>query len=184
MVDLKAFLKKLEIKSYIFKKDMLYFALPGLIVWIIEVGFLANDGLSNFWTTLWNLIIHPQHFSLLSSQSMIGLALFVIGLSIMIFGQITLWRFYSSFLVIKKDHQLITHGIYRFTRNPIYLGAIMIFIGLPVYVGSIRGFICSLVLIFIIRIRIWLEEKLLSDEFQDSYEKYKKTTKRLIPFIY
>ena len=60
----------------------------------------------------------------------------------------------------------------------------MVFIGLPLYIGSAGGFICSLILILIIRIRIWLEEKLLSEEFQDSYENYKKNTKRLIPFIY
>ncbi len=102
----------------------------------------------------------------------------------MIVGQVTLWKNYSATVVIKKGHQLITHGIYRFTRNPIYLGAIMIVIGLPVFVASFYGLVTMLVLIPIILNRIRLEEKLLTEEFQELYLKYKETTKKLIPLIY
>ena len=102
----------------------------------------------------------------------------------MIVSQATLWRNYSGTVVIREDHQLIIHGIYRFTRNPIYLGLIMVVIGLPVYTASLYGFLTSLVLIPIILNRIRLEEKLLTEEFQDAYQKYKKTTKKMIPFIY
>ncbi len=117
-------------------------------------------------------------------QSIIGLALVMIGFIIMLVGQATLWRNYSGTVLIRVDHQLVTHGIYRFTRNPIYLGALIVFTGLPVYVASLYGFLTSLVLIPIILNRIRLEEKLLSEEFQDAYQKYKETTKKLIPFIY
>jgi hypothetical protein len=40
---------------------------------------------------------------------------------------------------IREDHQLITHGIYRFTRHPIYLGALLVSIGVPVYASSLLG---------------------------------------------
>ena len=99
-------------------------------------------------------------------------------------GQITLWRNYSGTVVIRENHQLITHGIYRFTRNPMYLGLIMVVTGIPVFAASMYGFLISLVLIPIILNRIRLEEKLLTEEFQDAYQKYKETTKTLIPFIY
>ena len=102
----------------------------------------------------------------------------------MIIGQVTLRRNYSGTVVIREDHQLITHGIYRFTRNPMYMGLIMVVTGLPVYVASLYGFLTSLVLIPIILNRIRLEEKLLTAEFQEAYQKYKETTKKLIPFIY
>lgn len=62
---------------------------------------------------------------------------------------------------LRVDHQLITHGIYRFTRNPMYLGLIMVVTGLPVYAASMYGFLISLVLIPIILNRIRLEEELL-----------------------
>ena len=113
-----------------------------------------------------------------------GLALFIIGLIIMIIGQVTLRRNYSGTVVIREDHQLITHGIYRFTRNPMYMGLIMVATGLPVYTASLYGFLTSLILSPIILNRIRLEEKLLTAEFQEAYQKYKETTKKLIPFIY
>ena len=102
----------------------------------------------------------------------------------MIIGQVTLRRNYSGTVVIREDHQLITHGIYRFTRNPMYMGLIMVVTGLPVYTASLNGFLTSLVLIPIILNRIRLEEKLLTAEFQEAYQKYKETTKKLLPFIY
>ena len=178
-------LKKLGIVRNAIRKDILYFALPGLTVFIIELLFCnARDGLSGFWGTAWGLVKQPQTLSMFPVQSIIGLALVIIGLIIMVVGQLTLFRNYSGTVVIREDHQLITHGIYRFTRNPMYLGLIMVVTGLPVFAASMYGFLISLVLIPIILNRIRLEEELLTEEFQDAYQKYKETTKILIPFIY
>ena len=55
----------------------------------------------------------------------------------MMVGQVRLWRNYSATVVIRKAHQLIKHGICRFTRNSIYLGLIMAVTGKPVYVVSL-----------------------------------------------
>jgi protein-S-isoprenylcysteine O-methyltransferase Ste14 len=177
------FPKRRRIVRNAIKKDMLYFALPGITLWFIEVLFCAS-GLSGFWGTVWSLVKQPQTLSMFPVHSIIGLALLIIGFIIMLVGQITLWRSYSGTVVIREDHQLITRGIYRFTRNPMYLGGIMVITGLPVYVASLYGFLTSLVLIPIILNRIRLEEKLLTEEYQDVYHKYKETTKKLIPFIY
>jgi protein-S-isoprenylcysteine O-methyltransferase Ste14 len=178
------FLKRHGIVRNAIRKDILQFALPGMTVFIIELQFCVRDGLSGFWGTIWGLVKQPQTLSMFPVQSIIGLALFIIGLIIMVVGQATLWRNYSGTVVIRVDHKLITHGIYRFTRNPIYLGFIMVLIGLPVYAESLYGFLTSLVLIPIILNRIRLEEVLLTEEFPDAFQKYKGTTKKLIPFIY
>jgi len=130
------------------------------------------------------MVKQPQNLSMFPMQSIIGLALFFIGLTIMLLGQATLWRNYSGTVVIREDHQLITHGIYRFTRNPIYLGMIMVITGLPLYAATVYGFLISLLLIPIILNRIRLEEELLAEEFQDAYQNYKESTNKLIPFIY
>jgi len=179
------FLKRHGIVRNAIRKDMLYFALPGITVFIIELAFCnARDGLSGFWGTIWGLVKQPRNLLMFPVQSIIGLALFLVGLIIMFVGRTTLWRNYSGTVVIREDHQLITHGIYRFTRNPMYLGAIMVFAGIPMYVASLYGFLTGLVLIPIILNRIRLEEELLTEEFQEAYQKYKEATRRLIPFIY
>ena len=166
------------------RKDIFQFALPAIIIFYIELRFCGRAALSGFWGTIWGMVKQPQNLSMFPMQSIIGLALFFIGLTIMIVGQATLLRNYSGTVVIREDHQLITHGIYRFTRNPMYLGLIMVVTGLPVYAASRYGFLISLLLIPIILNRIRLEEELLTEEFQDAYQKYKESSKKLIPFIY
>jgi len=168
----KSFPKRLGFVRNAIRDDILQFAIPGLTVFFIELLFCA-DGLAGFWGTVWGLVKQPQNLSIFSVLSIIGLALFIFGLSIMIVGQVTLRHNYSGTVVIRVDHQLIT-----------YLGFIMVATGLPVYAASLYGFLTSLILIPIILNRIRLEEKLLTEEFQDAYHKYKETTKKLIPFIY
>ncbi len=169
----RGFLARHGIVRNAIRKDILQFAIPAIIIFFIELIFCVDS-----------LVKQLQNLSMFPVQRIIGLALFIIGLIIMIVGQATLWRNYSGTVVIRVDHQLITHGIYRFTRNPIYLGAIMVFTGLPVYTASLYGFLIMLLLIPLILNRIRLEEKLLTEEFQDAFGKYKESTKKLIPFIY
>ena len=167
------FLKRHGIVRNAIKKDMLYFALPWIIVLFAGFGVCAN-----------HLVTEHGSLYILTIQSSAGLALVVIGYAFIIAAHITLWRLYSSTLVIKEDHKLITYGIYRFTRHPIYLGVITVCIGFAVYASSLYGFLIMSANIPVFLIRIRLEEKLLTEEFQDAYQKYKKTTKKLIPFIY
>ncbi len=169
----RGFLKRHGIVRNAIRKDILYFFIPWITVLCIEGLFFA-----------WDLVKQPQSLSSFQVESIFGLALSIIGFIVILVGQVTLWKNYSSFVVIHKDHQLITRGIYRFTRNPIYLGNILVFIGLPIYAASLYGFLTSLVLIPIFLNRIRMEEGLLTEEFGDAFRKYKETTKRLIPFIY
>jgi protein-S-isoprenylcysteine O-methyltransferase Ste14 len=170
------------------KEDILLFGIPALTVFSIGLVFCARAGaragLKNFWGIVWDLVKQPQDLFTFPMHSIMGLAAIMTGLIIMIVGQVTLWRNYSGTVVIREDHRLITHGIYRFTRNPIYLGLIIVVFGLPAFVASLYGFVSMLVLIRIILNRIRLEEKLLTEEFQEAFRKYKETTKKLIPFIY
>ena len=131
-----SFFNKLEIKRNAIRKDMLQFALPAPIVFIIGLTF-CNEGeaLSGFWGNIWNLVKHPQNLTMFPVHSIIGMALIIIGFTIMIVSQATLWRNYSGSVVIREYQQLITHGIYRFTRNPIYLGAIIVVVRNPAQAG-------------------------------------------------
>ncbi len=179
----RGFLARHGIVRNAVRKDIFQFAIPAIILFFIELLFCA-DSLTGFWGTIWGLVKQPQNLSMFPVLRIVGLALYIVGLTIMIVGQVTLRRNYSGTVVIRVDHQLITHGIYRFTRNPMYLGLIMVVTGIPVFAASMYGFLISLLLIPIILNRIRLEEELLTEEFQDAYQKYKETTKKLIPFIY
>jgi protein-S-isoprenylcysteine O-methyltransferase Ste14 len=179
-------LEKLGIVKSAIRKDLLLFFLPFLAFIVLEMNVceLHGDGVSGIWGVIWRLVKQPQDLFMLPWHRAIGLVLFVLGLTIMIAGQATLWRSYSGFVIIRKDHRLITHGIYRFSRNPIYLGVLIVFIGLPVYAASLYGLLMVVLLIPILLNRIRLEERLLAEAFRDAYQKYRNRTRKLIPFIY
>ena len=180
----RGFLRKHGIVRNAIKEDILQFALPGISVFCVELVFCARDGLSGFWGTLWDLVKRPETLSSSPAHILFGFALFLAGITIKLVGQITLWRNYSGTVVIRENHQLVTHGVYRFTRNPMYLGLIIGVVALPVFAASLYGFLTSLVLIPIILNRIRLEERLLSEEFGERYKAYVATTKKLIPFVW
>ncbi len=166
------------------REDMLYFAIPALLVFTAGLVVSAWEGYGGLMGKIRELVSQPENLNTLSVQNILGLALFVVGLTTAIVAQITLKRSYSSTLVIREDHQLVTHGIYRYTRHPIYLGVIIAIIGLPVFASSLYGLLIILALIPIFLNRIRMEEKMLTDEFGDAYRTYKETTSKLVPFIY
>ena len=167
------FLERHGIVRSVIREDVLHFAVPA--VFVLSAGTLV---------TAWDLVRQQGNLYIRSVQSIAGLALIVIGFAIVLVAHITIGRYYSSALVIKEDHQLITHGVYRFTRHPIYLGTITVFIGIPVFVSSLYGLLTMSVLIPVFLNRIRIEERMLTEEFGDAHRTYKEATRKLIPFIY
>ena len=159
------------------KHDMLFFALPAFVVF--SAGLAASG-----WDLLRDFVKDQATLDLLSVRSVIGLAFVVIGLGIELVAAFTLRRSYSSTLIIREDHQLVTHGIYRLTRHPVYLGVLMVSVGVPIWTASWIGLLIMLGIIPLILRRIRSEEQMLIDEYGDSYRAYKKATRKLIPFIY
>ena len=185
-MNLNSILNKLGIVRHVFKKDLFLFFIPFFSVFLVGLILtqVRGAGITGIWAVLWGLITHPSSIADTPAHRVVGLVMLLGGLALMIFSQATLWNNYSGLVVIKKDHKLITHGIYRYTRNPIYLGLFVGTIGLSVFAASYPSFFAMLVLIPITLHRISMEEKLLADEFKDEYLQYLQRSKRLIPFIY
>lgn len=84
---------------------------------------------------------------------------------------------------VGKQDRLVTSGIYRYIRNPMYTSQIL-FAGtlLANYLSVFRLSIFVLLFVdFLLKIRY--EESLLKKHFVD-YQKYMKSSFRLIPFLY
>jgi len=180
----RGFLARHGIVRNAIREDVLYFAIPAILVFSAGLVFSAWDGWDGLVATVWDLVKHPRSLYLLSVQNIVGLALIVVGLTIALVAMGTLRRFHASTLVIREGHQLITRGIYRFTRHPIFLGAIMVCIGVPVYASSLYGLVTMSALIPVFLNRIRIEERMLTEEFGAAYRAYKEVTSKLIPFIY
>jgi protein-S-isoprenylcysteine O-methyltransferase Ste14 len=82
-----------------------------------------------------------------------------VGLVFVLVAPVTLRKNYSSTLVIRRDHELVTSGIYRIVRHPIYFGAILVALGLPIGTASWIALPPMLLLISLVLYRMGIEER-------------------------
>jgi protein-S-isoprenylcysteine O-methyltransferase Ste14 len=130
-------------------------------------------------------VINAESFSAINPVLLaIGLAMCVAGVVIRFVAIATLKRNFSGALRIRADHTLVKNGIYRRVRHPAYLGAILLFTGIPVMLSSPLGFLIMLLLVPYLLHRIRLEESMMIERFGKEYEDYMRSSKRLIPFVY
>ncbi len=96
-----------------------------------------------------------------------------------------LGRNWSVSLDVRQDHRLITEGVYRYVRHPMYtafwLWAVAQALLLPNWVAGFSGLLGFGILYFL---RIGQEEQLMLDTFGDDYRAYMARTKRLLPGLY
>jgi len=109
------------------------------------------------------------------------------------FGSLVMFRlthkalghFWSVSLDVRERHILVTNGIYRYVRHPMYtafwLWAIAQALLLPNWVAGFAAIIGFGVLFFG---RVRREEQLMLESFGDDYRKYMARTYRLVPGIY
>ena len=181
----RGFLARHGIVRSAMREDILYFGLPAFVVFVLGLIVSARDGYDGMVSTLWRVLWHPQEVAQLSTAKLVGLVLMLAGFTVAFIGVFTLKRCYASTLVIREDHQLVTHGVYRFVRHPIYLAVLVICVGaLPVYSSSLWGCVTMSALIPLVLNRIRIEERLLTEHFGDAYRAYRAATSKLIPFIY
>jgi len=153
------------------KKDRLFF-FPAFIVWIF---LLVITSFGN---------IQAPLFTIQSPMNVVGALSFIVGLIITVNAQMTLKLNYSSTLKIREGHQLITHGIYKYVRHPVYSGVILRAFAIPIYATSLLGFLFALMAIPLFNYRIGVEEKMLIEEFGDEYLEYTKAAWKLFPYLY
>jgi protein-S-isoprenylcysteine O-methyltransferase Ste14 len=114
-----------------------------------------------------------------------GLLLLVVGGAVTLVGRAQLARFGSGVLHIEEDHRLITTGVFRLVRHPIYAGGVLGVVGFYMAFRSVVMLVLiSLLYFIVVRHRLLFEEGMLIEEFGDEYREYMKGTKRLIPYIY
>jgi protein-S-isoprenylcysteine O-methyltransferase Ste14 len=122
-----------------------------------------------------------SHSELLSVASVI---LVIIGLVIALLARRMLAGNWSKDVDVKVDHELITSGIYRYVRHPIYTGVLLMGLGSVLLVGTTSVFLIFLAMLGFFWFKARREEILLTKHFPKEYPEYKRHTKALIPFIW
>ena len=78
-----------------------------------------------------------------------------------------------------KTSELVIVGIYNYTRNPMYLGLLIILVGLALLFGAISSFLAVPIFVwFMNRLQIGPEEEALEELFGESYREYRLKVRR------
>jgi protein-S-isoprenylcysteine O-methyltransferase Ste14 len=114
----------------------------------------------------------------------LGLVLYGLGLALMSWSRAALGRMYSGEITIQQSHQLITTGLYRHVRHPLYLGMLCSALGLSFLFRSWIGLAVMIPILVGLLLRIKDEEALMHKEFGQAWEAYCTQSWRLIPYLY
>jgi protein-S-isoprenylcysteine O-methyltransferase Ste14 len=111
------------------------------------------------------------------------------GLLVLVLSLFVFWRAHfnlktnwSPSLEIRADHILVTYGIYRLVRHPMYLSQLLWAIAQILLIQNwLAGPLSLLFFIPFYFLRSFAEEKMMLDRFGDAYRDYMKSTGGLIP---
>ena len=131
---------------------------------------------------MWSLNAFFPVMQLIESPwNRVGLALIVVA------GSFDMW---SLFLFFKKHTTpnpmkpqnttaLVSNGLYKLTRNPMYVGLLIILTGYAIWLGSLTPFLLLPVFYGLItEMQIKPEEGFLEEKFGQEYLDYKKRVRR------
>jgi protein-S-isoprenylcysteine O-methyltransferase Ste14 len=106
-----------------------------------------------------------------------------------------LWLFYRSHadlgtnwsmtLQVREKHSLVTAGVYRYIRHPMYAALFGYAIGQALLLANwVAGPACFLAFLLMFLLRLGPEEAMMRDTFGGEYQAYASQTKRLIPGVW
>ena len=112
-----------------------------------------------------------------------GILLLILGLAVLIFA-VRLFRKDKTTvnpLSPEQATKLVTDGIFKYSRNPMYLGMALILCSISVFFNLIGGIILvALFCFYITKFQIIPEERAMSNLFSQDFDKYKEATRRWI----
>jgi protein-S-isoprenylcysteine O-methyltransferase Ste14 len=119
------------------------------------------------------------------AQALAGAIVALAALAMFHLTHRALGRNWSVSLEVRERHKLVTHGVYRHVRHPMYaafwLWAVAQALLLPNWIAGLSGLIGFGTLY---ALRVGREETLMVEAFGDDYRAYMSRTARLIPWIY
>jgi len=113
----------------------------------------------------------------------LGLLLIMIGFIVSALAAWNLGRSLTPLPYPKTDAELVTTGLFRYVRHPIYCGVILLALGWSFYTQGTLTLCYALVLAVFLDIKSRQEEAWLCRKFAN-YPQYQQTTRKLIPGIY
>lgn len=115
--------------------------------------------------------------------SLIGDALVAIGFGIAILT-VNQNSYASANITVEESQTVTSTGLYGIVRHPMYMGASIMFAGIPLALDSCWGLAVLVPVLIVFAVRIADEEKLLNQELAGYREYAGKVHHRLVPYVW
>ena len=116
-------------------------------------------------------------------QSMLSIGVFISGLMILV-SAVSLFKKKETTvnpMSHEKASSLVVDGVFKYTRNPMYLGMSVVLLSISIQFNLIGGLlIISLFVTYITVFQIIPEEEAMEENFGEEYLSFKKSTRRWI----
>lgn len=117
--------------------------------------------------------------SLRDEREIAGMVLLALGIGTLAWGLATLLRARTSVMPHRPASRLVSGGPYRFTRNPMYLGMTLVYLGLALVLDWLWPVVLlPVVLASLTVLVIRREERYLAHAFGEEYERYRGHVRR------
>jgi protein-S-isoprenylcysteine O-methyltransferase Ste14 len=88
-------------------------------------------------------------------------------------------------LALRAGHRLVTGGVYRRIRHPMYGGLLLYALGQALIVPNwVAGPSNVVIMAVLVGCRLKSEEQMLREQFGDEYASYQARTRRLVPGVW
>ena len=126
--------------------------------------------------------LFPQYNTIPFPGNLAGLLLVVPGMYLIIHSWQVFMRHKTPENYVDRPRVVVTDGIYRYSRNPMYVGAVTASAGLCLLLkGNLISFIGPVFLFLVLQlIFIPYEERQMTDIFGDEYRGYMRRVRRWI----
>ena len=117
------------------------------------------------------------------NENFFGSFMIIIGLIIILSAIILFKKYQTTITPLNPSNatKLITDGIYKFSRNPMYLGLLLVLVGISIILNLTGGFFFILLFILYINLfQIIPEENAMVVLFKDEFLEYKENVRRWI----
>ena len=119
----------------------------------------------------------------ISNDIIFGSFMIIIGLIIILSAIILFKKYQTTITPLNPSNatKLITDGIYKFSRNPMYLGLLLVLLGISIILNPVGGL--SLIPLFILYLNLFQiipEENAMVDLFKDEFSEYQKNVRKWI----
>jgi protein-S-isoprenylcysteine O-methyltransferase Ste14 len=125
--------------------------------------------------------IAPTWLWILPYATALALCVATTGLLVAVAGVLAFRRQRTTINPLHPEQStaLVTTGIYRHTRNPMYLGLLLVLLGFAIWLGNVLAPIMLVAFVlYLTRFQIVPEERVLREKFGEEYARYMRRVRR------